>query len=127
MFRKFGLGLLFITATLSSEAYSMVTHKLLKGVSMEYDLPTNDPQVFTNFWWGPVVANCTITTEDKSDALFIVALARKGKVNEIELSVGGSIQLEVHPGDKLKLSADSGAKVEITNFGEHTVKAVCTT
>lgn len=37
------------------------------------------------------------------------------------------MQVPVFNGETLRLSADSGARVEITNLGELTVKASCTT
>ncbi|QMT60973.1 MULTISPECIES: hypothetical protein [unclassified Legionella] len=126
MLRKFGLGLLCIAASLSTSAYSTQSHLLQRGVTIEYDLPSNDPQIFLNYLFWPVEANCKITTEDEGDELLVVALAKKGKVNDINLSAGESLRITVHPNENLKLSAESGAKVEITNFGTHTVKATCT-
>ncbi|CAM3064290.1 Uncharacterised protein [Legionella steigerwaltii] len=126
MLRKFGLGLLCVAASLSTSAYSMETHLLRQGVTIEYELPSNDPQLFLNYLFWPVEANCKIVTEDVSDEFLVMALAKKGKINDISLSAGESLRITVHPGENLKISAESGAKVEITNFGQHTVKAICT-
>lgn len=104
----------------------MVNHTIQPGVTIEYELPPNEPQVFINYMFWEIVANCKITTVDENDELLAEALAKKGKVNNIEVSKDNSLRLSVHPGDNLQLSAESGAKVKITNFGQHTVKATCT-
>ncbi len=127
MLRKFGLGLLCIAASLSTSAYSMESHLLQRGVTIEYELPSNDPQIFLNYLFWPIEANCKIATEDEGDEFLVVALAKKGKVNDVGLSAGESLRVTVHPGENLKISAESGAKVEITNLGPHTVKATCST
>ena len=126
MLKKIGFSLLCAAAAITTNAYSaMSNHMLQAGVTLEYELPPNDPQLFTNYMFWPVVANCKITSEDDSDVLFAEALAKKGKINDITLSKGESLHITVHPGENLKLSADSGAQVRITNQGMHTVKATC--
>jgi hypothetical protein len=126
MLRKFGLCLLCFAASLSTSAYSTESHLLQRGVTIEYELPSNDPQIFLNYLFWPVEANCKIDSQDEGDEFLVVALAKKGKVNDIGLSAGESLRITVHPGENLKINADSGAKVEITNLGPHTVKATCT-
>ena len=126
MLRKFSLRILFAAASLSTCAYSMESHFLQYGVTIEFNLPSNEPQVLVNYMFWPIEANCIMSTEDESNDFLIVALAKKGKINDIPLSAGESLRVTVHPNDNVKINADSGAKVEITNFGQHTVKATCT-
>ncbi|WP_341273450.1 hypothetical protein [Legionella wadsworthii] len=99
---------------------------LQRGVLIEYELPSNDPQLFLNYLFWSVEANCKIDTVDDGNELYIVAIAKKGKINDIDLSAGESLRITVHSGENLKITAESGAKVEITNLGQHTVKATCT-
>jgi hypothetical protein len=127
MLRKFGFGLLCIAASFSSSVYSMGTYALQLGTTLEYELPNNDPQQFINYMFWTVEADCQIATTDESNDLYVKALAKKGKVNNQVLKAGESLVVTVHNGDVLRLSADSGAKVEITNLGLHTVKATCST
>lgn len=127
MLRKIGLTLLCATASLSTGLYAATSHVLKAGVTVEYDLPPNQPQEFINYMYWEVSANCKITTQDASNDLVAIAKAKKGKVNDIPLSKGDSLRLTVHNGDVIKLSAESGAKVEITNEGKHTIKATCST
>lgn len=126
MLKKIGFSLLLVAASVSTNVYSVtINHQLQLGMSIEFNLPPNDPQLFTNYMFWAVDANCRISTEDESDALFAEATNKKGKINNVALNKGDSALVIVHDGDNLKLSADSGAQVRITNQGEHMVKAVC--
>lgn len=127
MLKKMSICLLAASAAFSAAAYSTTTNTLQKGVTVEYELVPNEPQLFTNFLFWAVEANCRITTVDESDDLLAEAKAKKGAVNGITLTAGESMRVTVHSGETLKLKAESGAKVQITNFGQHTVKATCTT
>lgn len=80
MLRKFGLCLLYFATSLSTSAYSMESHLLQRGVSIEYELPSNDPQIFLNYLFWPVEANCKIDSQDEGDEFLIVALAKKEKL-----------------------------------------------
>lgn len=126
MLRKIGFTLLCAASILSTSAYSMTNNALMPGVTLEYELKPNEPQMFINYWWGPIEAVCKITTQDDSDELVAEALVKKGKINGISLSQGQSAHVSVHPNETLRLSADSGAQVKITNLGQHSVKASCT-
>lgn len=125
MFKKIGFALLGAITSMNLIAGNIQSHALQPGVSLEYILPTNDGQIFINYMFWSIDAACKITTEDPSNNLLIEGLSRRGKVNDIPLSEGQSMSVIVHNGDILKLSADSGAKVKITNFGAHDVKATC--
>jgi len=127
MLRKIGYSLLCIAASLSSNTYSMDNYLMPQGATVEYELPPNQPQLFINYMFWSVDAVCKITTPDDSNEFYIMALAKKGKINDIALSAGQSLSLTVHTEEDLKISAESGAKVEITNLGQHLVKATCTT
>lgn len=125
MLRKIGFTLLCAAATFSPSAFSITTNALTAGITLEYDLLPNEAQIFINPMFWAIEAECKISTEDSSDELRAEVLAKKGKINGITLDKGGVINLVVHAGDKLKIGADSGAKVQIINLGEHTVKATC--
>jgi hypothetical protein len=125
MLRTISLTLLCAATSLCTPAYSMMTHSLQKGITLEYDFPPRDPQVFINYMFWPIEANCKITSEATSVDLFAEALVKKGKINDVTLSAGQNIQLSVHSGESIKLNADSGAKVQITNLSDHPVHATC--
>ncbi len=128
MLRKISATVLLVAASLSTNTYSMENHNpiQIQGITVEYQLAPNQPQVFTNYMFWAVEANCKILTSDESNSLRVVALAKKGKVNDVPMSSGQTLYVTVHQNENLKVAADSGAKVEITNLGEHTVVATCT-
>ncbi|MDI1351424.1 MAG: hypothetical protein PSV35_01435 [bacterium] len=125
MLRKIGFSLLCAAATLTTNAYCMSNHALQAGITIEYELPAGEPQLFSNFLFWSVEADCKLFTEDESNLLVIEAKAKSGKINGMPVSKGDMISLLIHGGDVLRLQADGGAKVEITNTGEHLVKASC--
>ncbi len=125
MLRKIGFTLLCAAASISTSAYSISIHSLTPGVTLEYELPSNQPQVFVNYMFWTIEANCKIETKDQSDELLVEALSKKGKVNDITLSEGQSMRVTVQNGQNLKITADSGARVKITNLGQTLVKATC--
>ncbi|MFI4918738.1 MAG: hypothetical protein ACHP65_04200 [Legionellales bacterium] len=127
MLRKIGFTLLCASALISTNVYSISSHAIQPGLTLEFTFPANDPQFFYNFTFGSIAANCKIATEDASNILFIEAVARKGEVNGVPLLEGQSVSVNVHAGDNVKIGADSGAKVKITNFGPHNIKATCST
>lgn len=126
MLRKIGFSLLCAAVTLSTNVYS-TTHSLQSGLSLEYILAPNKPETFINYMYWEIEANCKITTEDEGNELLAEALAKKGKVNGVTLIKGDSMRVIVHHGETLKISAESGAKVRITNLGQHAIKATCST
>lgn len=127
MLRKIGFSLLCAAATLSTNVNSTIVNTLQPSMSIDYELVPNEPQIFINYLYWEIEANCKMITQDESDELFVEALAKQGKVNDVILAKGSSMTIPVHQGENLKITAESGAKVRITNLGQHTIKAVCTT
>ncbi|KTD30601.1 hypothetical protein [Legionella israelensis] len=126
MLNKIGCSFLLCAILFSVNAYAE-THILVEGMTVEYDFPPNVPQTLTNSLFWTVKATCKIDTPDVIDELFALGLKKKGTVNGIKLSENQTLALSVHSGDKLKISADSGASVQITNRGKSRLKATCKT
>lgn len=125
MIRKIGVSLLCAAALFSADAYSIQTNVMQTGSTLVYELKPNDPQMFINYMYWEVTANCKITTVDSGDELYAEALAKQGKINDITLTKGNTLSVTVHQDETLKITAAPGAKVRITNHGNHTVKATC--
>lgn len=126
MFRKLGLPVLCIAATLTTHAFAATHNYALQvGATLEYVLPPNEPQIFSNYMFWTVDADCKITSPDEGNILYAVALAKKGKLNDIPWTKGDSLRVTVHNGEILKISAEAGAQVSITNEGASTVIATC--
>ncbi|STX28414.1 Uncharacterised protein [Legionella beliardensis] len=122
--RKVVLSLLAAGAFISAPVLAM-NHSLNAGVSVEYELPVNAPEVFTNFTFFKVHAICKIQTQDESNVIHIKALNRSGQVNGQVINTGDELDLTLHNGETIDLVAESAAQVELTNKGEHLIKAKC--
>ncbi len=126
MLKKIGISLLCMAATISTSTYAVSKNNILQaGATIEYELPPNEPQTFSNYMFWAIEANCKIITEDEGDVFYAVAVAKKGKLNGIPWSKGDALRVTVHNGENLKINADSGASVKITNEGAHLVRAIC--
>ncbi len=126
MLKKIILSLLLVTTAIATNTYAVTKNNSLQpGATIEYELPPNEAQTFSNYTFWEVEARCKIITEDESNVLYAVATAKKGKLNDIPWSKGDSLRLAVHNGEILKITAASGAQVKITNEGEHLVRAIC--
>lgn len=126
MLRKISFSLLCAGALLSSNSLAM-NHELTPGISIEYELATNKPELFINYTIFTIKAVCTIVTPDESDILHVKGVNRSGEINGQVINANDELDILVKNGDKLYLTAKSGAKVEMTNQGEHTLRAVCKT
>lgn len=116
-----------LSLTLFSSMGFAATYLLTPGLSADFDFPSNSPQVIKNIFFWPVTATCTIKTTDSSDDFYVRMIKNSGKVNGVKLSKGETMTFTVHPGDRFQISADAAAEVELTNQGQNTVKASCST
>ncbi len=124
MLKKLGFTLLFASSMWSTPALAE-TQVPNQGISIEVKFPPNDPQTYTNAAFWTINATCKITTTDASDIFFVQMLRKKGKINGTSVSDGDTLNFPVHTGDKLSITAESGAQVRLTNTGSHTVIANC--
>jgi hypothetical protein len=127
MMKKVGFTLLCASALASTSAFSTAYHQFAQGMAVEYELPANDPQVFSNIFFWKIKATCTIISDDFGSPLAATMLRKSGSVNNTPLLTGDSIGLTVQPGDKINVTVESGAKVELVNRGNYSIKASCIT
>lgn len=127
MMRKIGLTLLCASGLLTTQAFATTYHDFRQGLSVEYELPVNDPQVFANIFFWKIKATCIIISEAAGNPLSVKMLHKTGSVNETKLTENESITLTVQAGDRLDVTAESGARVKLVNEGTHLIKASCTT
>jgi len=126
MIRKIGLALLCTCCLYNTNSFSMENHIFTQGVGIEYELPVNDPQVFSNIFFWTLKATCIIVSDTAANPISVKMLRKTGSVNDTPLTTGDSLGLIVQPGDKINITAVSGAKVELVNHGNKTIKASCT-
>ncbi len=125
MIRKLGITLLCAGGLFSTQTFSITNHVFTQGLAVEYELPPNDPQVFSNIFFWTLKAVCTVISDVPDNSISIKMLRKTGSVNGIQLTVGDAEGLMMHPGDKLNITAESGAKVELLNLGNISIKASC--
>ena len=127
MMRKIGFTLLCAGGLFTTNAFSTTYHTFRQGLAIEYELPVNDPQVFSNIFFWKLKATCTIISETPENPISATMLRKSGSINDVQLAAGDSMGLTIQAGDKLNVTADSGAKVELVNRGNKTIIASCST
>ena len=122
---KHTIAAVIATAAITASA-QVATQAINLGSGMQYKLEPNDPQVLANEYLWNVYAKCTVISSHYSDGLLSIKMLRKeGKLNDETLSKDESRTIYVNKGDKFKITAPSGAKVELLNIGTKTIKSEC--
>ncbi|KTD29394.1 MULTISPECIES: hypothetical protein [Legionella] len=125
MLRKTCYSLLCAGALFSANSLA-TTHTYMLGTGIDYEFPPNEPQIVANYWFWPVTATCTFHSEDSGDDFLIEALSKSGKIGGETIAAGDTPKIiTIHPEQKITITADSGAKVKLTNQGQHLVIASC--
>lgn len=127
MIKHFVIAAALTAGIATAPVHATQTHNLRAGVTVQYEFPSQDAQEFNNFLFWTVNATCKISSEDASNELLFEALSKQGSVNNIPVKQGQTVRIFVTNGGTMELSADSGAKVRITNLGAGMVRASCTT
>lgn len=127
MIRKIGFTLLCASGLLTTNVFATTYHTLRQGLAIEYELPANAPQVFSNIFFWRIIADCVIISENLGNPLSVTMLKKTGSINTTPLSTGDSIGLTVQQGQSFHVTAMPGAQVELVNLGNKLIKASCTT
>lgn len=126
MIKKLGACLLCVVCLMMPMTLPAAQHEIfVPGLTFEYELPPNAPQVFTNVFFWTVKGNCTMLSEEENTLIQVKALRKTGSINHIDLSEGDSVLFNVKNGDVFYIVAHSGAQVELTNQGQKTIIARC--
>lgn len=125
MIRQMGLTVLCAASLMSAKASFATEHTFSQVAAYEFTLPSNEPQIFTNTFFWTVDSKCTIMSDIQDNPISFTVLRKSGSLNGIQLSKGDAMELLVHPGDHLHITAASGGRVELVNYGEKTIKASC--
>jgi hypothetical protein len=110
----------------ATPSFAATEHPFTQGISIEYELLPNEPQVFSNVFFWEIKAVCTIISNTPDNKISIKMLRKTGSVNGVPLTTDEITYLTGQPGDKLYITAPSGAKVELTNLGAQSIKTSCT-
>lgn len=123
--RKLSLLFLGFASLVANYATAATPQPFRTGPAVEYVLKVNEPQVLANQFLWTIKAVCKISCENESNLIAFKVLRKSGSFNGSQLSAGDSMEVLVHPHDKLYITAFSGAQVELVNLGEQTVTAEC--
>lgn len=125
MIRKLGLALLCATNIFASNLYAATEHLFNQASTYEFLLPANEPQIFTNTFFWTIESKCVIISDQEENPFSFTVLRKTGSLNGVPLAQGNSVDIVVHPGELLYITAASGGRVELLNRGENLVKASC--
>lgn len=114
-----------IMGIFSTIGYSSSVHNFVSAVTMEVELPPNEPQIFSNFLLWKVKGVCEVISQETQNPMFFRMQKNKGSLNNIDFSEGESLYIVAENGQKFNLVAESRAKIEITSYASTTVKLKC--
>lgn len=116
--------LILLSATIPLYA---ANHAFAPGINMDFIIAPHQREEFTNFSFSTVNGTCIINTVDADgNDILVEVLRKKGKVNDQPLSKGDTVIIRVHDKETLRISAEAGGRVALTNLGTYSVKAKCT-
>lgn len=126
MIRKMLISLSLILSIISQPSFATREIMLSMGSDIEFNFQANEAQVFTNAFPWLLNVSCTITCDDVvKNAMQVNVLKKNGSLNNMPLKAGDFMCLDVYNRDTFKISAVSGAKVQIKNIGQGPIKASC--
>lgn len=111
----------------STHAFAIGSYTFQSGIPVEYELPPNEPQVFSNVFMWPVKASCKIISATPENTIAFRVLRKNGSVNDVKMSSGDQMTLVFYPNDVVHITAASGGKVELLNLGKNKISALCST
>ncbi len=108
-----------------TNAYAVTTHVLRLGSGIEYVLPVNEPQLLANPFLWTIKITCTIKSEQENNLISFKVTKKTGTFNGAKFSVGDSMRINLHPNDKIQITAVSGGEVELLNLSNQVIRAEC--
>ena len=127
MFKKVLLSISLAVSVIATPVYALPEIYLGQANGVEFILPPNESQIFTNVFMWTINANCEIQCDkNEVNTIKFKVLKKTGSLNGIPLKTGDSMSVDLHSKDEMLISAFPGSKVELKNIGRSTVHAYCT-
>ncbi|MCC5792540.1 MAG: hypothetical protein JJT82_08050 [Legionellaceae bacterium] len=126
MLKKLSLALAFSSMLLTNIAIAKV-QPLQMGATITYELLPQEPLELFNFTFWTLEATCLISTEDEANDIYAELLNRTGTINGKSLTAGDIFTVTVRRNDALHISAESRARIKLTNLGANKIIATCST
>lgn len=126
MFKKMLVSLSLAVSVLATPVYALPEIYLGQSSGIEFVIPPNDAQVFTNVFMWTINANCEIECDKgTTNTVQFKVLKKSGSLNGESLKSGDSRSVDVNSKDEMHISAHPGAKVELKNIGKTAIHAYC--
>jgi len=127
MFKKLMLGLSICFGLSINACFAAKNINLTMGSGIDFNFGVNESQVFTNTFPWVLNVECRLKCDDNvKNILEFTVLKKHGSLNDMPVTVGDTRTINVHHLDTFRISAVSGARVQLINKGEAAVSAICT-
>lgn len=118
------IGFFAIAAVFSSNLMAM-NQDVAPNFNLNYSLQPNSPEPFYNIQMSPVHIDCQYKTREPSVSVEVVVLKRGGELDDRVIKEGDAFTVMVENGSKMKIMAQAGAQVQLTNKGNFPIDATC--
>ena len=126
MIKQLKTAFFCITTLLATPLLASTLYTFQTSPAVDYELPSNEPQVFSNVFRWAIHAECVAIQDSDETTILFKMLRKKGVLNDISLSRGESIRINVQRDEKFTIVAEPGATVQMTNEGDELLIARCT-
>lgn len=92
---------------------------------MDFPLPPNEPQPFTNPLLWKFVGYCIVISDVEKNPITFTIIKKKGSINNVEFTEGQSFDVVANAGERFDLIADGRARVEVVNHGSKAISIKC--
>ena len=125
MIRALNILALFTISFFCATGYTSNVHNFASAVTIEVELPPNEPQIIRNFLLWKIKGVCEVMSDAALNPLSFKMKKNKGSLNNVEFTEGDSLYITAENGQKFELVAEPKASVEVINHGEVMVKVRC--
>lgn len=126
MFKKVLLSISLAVSAIAAPVYALPEIYLGQASGVEFILPPNESQIFTNVFMWTINANCEIQCDkNEVNTIKFKVLKKTGSLNGMHLKTGDTMSVDLHSNDAMIISAFPGSKVELKNTGRTTIHAYC--
>lgn len=133
MLKKSLLSLCCVAA-LASHSVIAAQYQLAPKMDMTYSLPPHIPTEFHNPLFFSIKATCVmeivanLDSATGTEVVEVVILKKSAAINGLTMNAGDPSQpFTIRNGDIMSINAKGGATAQLTNMGDSTITAHCTT
>lgn len=126
MLKKLLISLGLAVSVIAAPVYAIPEIYIGQASGVEFILPPNESQIFTNVFMWAISANCEIQCDkNETNTITFTVLKKTGSLNGLALKSGDSMSVDLHSKDEMLITANPGSKVELKNIGKTAIHAYC--